>query len=84
MRPEARSSAQIGFGHVMHARQQPITHRFDYPVYFLRLPMHDLANVESRWFSRNRFNLLSFYERDHGDGGDSLIWARAVCCANTA
>ncbi|MGV8990183.1 MAG: DUF1365 domain-containing protein [Thiobacillus sp.] len=78
MQPDSRSSAQIGFGQVMHIRQQPVTHRFDYPVYFVRLPVHDLAHVESRWFSRNRFNLLSFHERDHGDGGDSLAWARGL------
>ncbi|MBT9566951.1 MAG: DUF1365 domain-containing protein [Thiobacillus sp.] len=78
MQPESRSSAQIGFGHVMHIRQQPTTHRFDYRVYFVRLPMHDLAHVESRWFSRNRFNLLSFHDCDHGDGGDSLVWARSL------
>lgn len=53
-------------------------HRFDYPVYFVRLPLHDLAQGETRWFSRNRFNLLSFHDADHGDGGDSLTWARGL------
>ena len=76
MRPESASSAQIGFGRVMHARLQPVLHRFDYPVYFVRLPMHDLARVESRWFSLNRFNLLSFHEADHGDGGNCLDWVQ--------
>lgn len=78
MQPDFNSSAQIGFGHVMHIRQQPITHRFDYRVYFVRLPVHDLDHVESRWFSRNRFNLLSFHDCDHGNGGDSLTWARSL------
>ena len=76
MRPESASSAQIGFGRVMHARLQPVLHRFDYPVYFVRLPMHDLARAESRWFSLNRFNLLSFHEADHGDGGNCLDWVQ--------
>ncbi len=78
MRPETAPSAQIGFGRVMHVRLQPVQHRFDYPVYFLRLPVHDLSGVGSRWFSRNRFNLLSFHDADHGDGGDSLTWVRAL------
>ena len=78
MRPEPPSPAQIGFGRVMHARLQPVLHRFDYPVYFLRLPVHDLARAETRWFSLNRFNLLSFYEADHGDGGNGLDWARSL------
>ena len=79
MRPDSTAAAQIGFGRVMHARQQPVTHRFDYPVYFVRLPVHDMTHVESRGFSRNRFNLLSFHDADHGDGGkDCLAWARSL------
>jgi DUF1365 family protein len=78
MRPDRVSSAQIGFGRVMHVRLQPAQHRFDYPVYFLRLPMHDLSGIRSRGFSLNRFNLLSFHEADHGDGGNNLAWARQL------
>ncbi len=78
MLPERISSARIGFGRVMHERLHPARHRFDYPVYFIRLPMHDLSNTPSRWFSLNRFNLLSFHEADHGDGGNPLAWARRL------
>ena len=74
MPPKSAATAQIGFGRVMHARLHPVPHRFDYPVYFVRLPMHDLADIEARWFSLNRFNLLSFHEADHGDGGNCLDW----------
>ncbi len=75
MPPDA---AMIGFGRVMHARLQPVRHRFDYATYFVRLPMHDLAAVRAPGFSVNRFNLLSFHQRDHGDGGDALAWARGL------
>jgi len=75
MQPESVPTAQIGFGRVMHERLHPARHRFDYPVYFLRLPVHDLARAETRWLSLNRFNLLSFHEADHGDGGNCLDWA---------
>jgi len=78
MRPEPVSAAQIGFGRVMHARLHPARHRFDYPVYFLRLPVHALPRIGSRWLSLNRFNLLSFHEADHGDGTDCLAWARGL------
>jgi len=78
MRPEPASAAQIGFGRVMHARLHPVRHRFDYPVYFLRLPVHALPRIGSRWLSLNRFNLLSFHEADHGDGIDCLAWARSL------
>jgi DUF1365 family protein len=70
--------AQMCFGGVMHHRLRPADHRFNYPVYFLRLPLHALAEIKAGWFSLNRFNLLSFYESDHGDGGDALAWARAL------
>jgi len=79
MPPDSTAAAQIGFGRVMHARQQPVTHRFDYPVYFVRLPVHDLSRIATRGFSHNRFNLLSFHDADHGDGGnDCLAWARSL------
>jgi DUF1365 family protein len=78
MQPESAISAQIGFGRVMHTRLQPALHRFDYPVYFVRLPIHALEGIKSRWFSLNRFNLLSFHEADHGDGGNSLDWVHEL------
>ena len=71
-------AARICFGRVMHLRLHPATHRFSYPVYFLRLPMHALHTVRARGFSVNRFNLLSFHQADHGDGGDGLAWARGL------
>lgn len=71
-------AARIGFGRVMHQRLQPARHRFSYPVYFLRLPLHRLAAVRAPGFSVDRFNLLSFHQADHGDGGDALAWARGL------
>jgi len=78
MRPESTPIAHIGYGRVMHARLQPALHRFDYPVYFVHLAVHALDRAETRWFSLNRFNLLSFHEADHGDGGSCLDWVRDV------
>lgn len=72
------AGAQICFGRVLHHRLLPTPHRFNYPVYFLRLPMHRLDTVAVPGFSVNRFNLLSFHEADHGDGGDALAWARGL------
>lgn len=74
MRPDIPPRAQIGFGRVMHARLHPAANRFDYRVYAVRLPMHALESVACRGFSLNRFNLLSFHEADHGDGGNLLDW----------
>ena len=61
--------AQVAFGEVRHARRRPRPNAFRYPVYFLRLPMRrlDAALGDQRVLSHNRFNLLSFYDSDHGD-----------------
>lgn len=83
MRPDSPAAArpdsvQIGFGRLMHARAHPVQHCFDYPTYFLRVPLHVRNPGRVFGFSRNRFNLLSFHEQDHGDGGDALAWCRAL------
>lgn len=58
---------------VMHQRLQPRRHGFSYRVFYLWLELDDLPQLDTRLrlFSRNRFNLFSFYDRDHL-GGDRL------------
>ncbi|MDY7579480.1 DUF1365 domain-containing protein [Herbaspirillum sp. RTI4] len=60
----------ICFGQVRHTRLRPVQHAFNYGVYYLRLPLRALGQNDfgSRLLSRNRFNLLSFHDRDYGDG----------------
>jgi uncharacterized protein len=66
---------QLGTGVVRHRRLKPQVHAFDYPTYFLMLPMRSLRTVPAAALRRNRFGLLSFHDRDHGDGrGDALAW----------
>lgn len=64
----------------MHRRVRPVTHRFAYRVFFLRLQLSALAEAENRLFSLNRFNLASFHFIDHGarDGTHPLAWIREV------
>lgn len=62
-------------GHVTHRRLRPRDHRLNYRVFWLLL---DLAEIDAldrrlRLFSRNRFNLLSFHDRDHGDGSGAAL-----------
>ncbi|MES2934788.1 MAG: DUF1365 domain-containing protein [Pseudomonadota bacterium] len=69
---------QLCFGRVRHKRLRPVLNAFEYGVYFLRLPLRAMANERtatksSHWFSRNRFNLLAFYDSDHGDGEQNLL-----------
>lgn len=63
---------------VIHARSGDVRHRLRHSVFYLYL---DLARLEetaarTRLFSVNRFNLLSFYDRDHGarDGSPVKAW----------
>jgi hypothetical protein len=73
------AQAMIGFGQVRHARLKPKRHTFNYPTYFLLLPMRSLQAAPSAHLARNRSALLSFFDQDHGDGrgsaqGGALAW----------
>lgn len=72
---------QLCFGTVRHSRSRPAVHAFNYGVYFMRLPLRAMAarDVDAGrlpgLFSHNRFNLLSFYDKDHGDAQQApLVW----------
>jgi hypothetical protein len=84
----------LGTGVVRHRRLRPRVHAFEYPTYFLLLPMRCLraasatgatsANSVSAApaLARNRFGLLSFHDRDHGDGrADALAWLEETLAA---
>lgn len=65
----------LGTGVVRHTRLRPARNGFAYPTYFLLLPMRRLRAEPARSLVRNRFGLISFHDRDHGDGrADSLAW----------
>ncbi len=73
--PTGGSQPLLGIGRVRHHRLRPVPNRFDYPTYFLLLPMRSLAAAAHPALARNRFGLISFHDRDHGDGrGDALAW----------
>lgn len=75
----------IGFGQVHHARVRPQSHRFTYANYFVLLPMRvngQTPQATGDW-QPNRRGLLSFFERDHGQGcdvpsGGALPWLLAL------
>jgi uncharacterized protein len=67
---------------VRHRRLRPREHVFQYPTYFLMLPMRSLRAQPDLALARNRHGLLSFHDRDHGDGGpDALAWLDALLAA---
>jgi DUF1365 family protein len=72
------AAPQLCFGRVGHRRLRPVVNAFSYRSYYLRLPLRSMAPAGaapfgSRLFGRNRFNLLSFYDADHGDGATPLL-----------
>jgi DUF1365 family protein len=78
----ARPEPLIGTGQVRHARLRPAKNSFVYRTYFLMLPMRRLRDQPSSVLARNRFGLLSFHDRDHGDGrADSLAWLEETLAA---
>lgn len=65
-------------GKVTHTRITPRRHHLAYRIFMLRLDLDDLEGEgrRCRLFSVNRFNLLSFHERDHGDGSAEPLRAQ--------
>jgi DUF1365 family protein len=62
-------------GTVMHQRLRPRRHRLRYRVFTLLLDLDGLDDVAARLrlFSRNRFNLFSFHDRDYGAGTSETL-----------
>lgn len=70
MTAKAISSAVVYEGDVTHRRFRPVRHALKYRVFSFLLDIDRLDETAGRLklFSRNRFNLFSFYDRDHGRG----------------
>ncbi len=69
------NTVMLSMGSVRHQRLRPAANTFSYGVFTLMLPLRTLGDggLSSKLCSRNRFNLLSFYDRDHGDGKSPLL-----------
>ncbi len=69
-------------GEVMHRRTRPKAYEFVYRVFNLYLDIDRIGETVAnlRWLSHNRFNLLSFRDRDHGprDGSPLRPWIDRV------
>jgi len=67
-------------GSVIHKRFKPREHFFKYKVFSLFVDLSELneLNKKLKFFSLNKFNLISFHEKDHGDrDGSSLLgWVK--------
>ena len=67
-------------GTVVHKRFKPKIHFFRYKVFSLLIDLSELSTLDKKinFFSYNRFNLISFFDKDHGErDGTSLIeWVK--------
>tara|TARA_B100000029_G_scaffold407569_1_gene408540 strand:- start:137 stop:904 length:768 start_codon:yes stop_codon:yes gene_type:complete len=65
-------------GKVVHRRFKPKEHYFKYNVFSLLINLDELITIQSKIkiFSYNKFNILSFYDKDHGprDGTSLKEW----------
>lgn len=67
---------RLFLGHVMHRRLRPSVNAFVYPVFYVQLPLRNLASANCALFTVEGRNLLSFRNQDHGarDGSPLLPW----------
>jgi DUF1365 family protein len=68
---------------VSHTRHRPKVNTFNYSVYYLSFSLNDLKRLgESMLLSLNRWNIFSFFEKDHaspnGTNTDLEKWAQYI------
>lgn len=64
---------------VMHVRTMPAHNQFTYSVYYLSFALRHMARLGCTVLSLNRFNLFSYYARDHGaPATENEPWIRGV------
>ena len=68
----------IYIGSVIHKRFKPKKHFFKYNVFSLFLDLDEINELDQQipFFSYNKFNILSFFDKDHGyrDGSSIKDW----------
>ena len=68
----------IYIGSVIHKRFKPRKHFFKYSVFSLFLDLDEINELDQQipFFSYNKFNILSFFDKDHGyrDGSSIKDW----------
>ena len=68
----------IYIGSVIHKRFKPKKHFFKYSVFSLFLDLDEINELDEKilFFSYNKFNILSFFDKDHGyrDGSSIKNW----------
>ena len=72
----------IYIGSVIHKRFKPKKHFFKYSVFSLFLDLDEINELDNKisFFSYNKFNILSFFDKDHGyrDGSSIKSWLTQI------
>ena len=72
--------SKIYAGKVIHTRFKPKKHHFKYNVFSLLIDLDEIneLDINLKFFSFNKFNLISFFNIDHGerDGSDVKNWVK--------
>ena len=67
-------------GNISHRRFKPIKHYFSYKTFSILFDLDELESLYKKisLFSLNKFNLFSFYNKDHGarDGNNLADWVK--------
>ena len=73
-------SSCIYSGFVTHRRFKPKRHFFSYKTFSLLIDLNEVEDLgrKIKFFSYNKFNVLSFYDSDHGprDGSSLVKWVK--------
>lgn len=65
---------------IYHKRMYPRENEFCYSGFYIKFSLDEMHSLKSKIFSLNKFNLFSFYEKDHGyrDGTSLDKWGRSL------
>src|SRR5579859_2911784 len=74
------TASAIYRGMVAHRRLRPRQHALKYRAFWMLFDLDELPSLSRsvKLFSYNRFNLFSFYDRDHGDSSSTALRAQVV------
>lgn len=72
--------SKIYNGKVIHIRFKPKRHHFKYSIFSLLIDLDEINELDKnlKLFSYNKFNLISFFDKDHGnrDGNEIKEWVK--------
>lgn len=80
------SAAALYSGDIHHTRLKPARHHLKYAIFMGLFDIDAIGAIakSTPLFSHNRFNVLSFHDKDHGDGTKAALRAQIETAVRTA